>query len=675
MDPFFTELNNAGRWRFCHIDTVFSCCEDCWRTEPQYRSFIQSHTRSCPGFFRAKGVNSGPRPCSRALSNVRDIERRNRPKLAFLQALHDNDPDLLDDNPRKLCLFDDRVTEWHWIQTYGRVPLPESLSRRIPLDIWYNVLQGIDSETDQVSTMLACRDWYQCFVHSDHCPALCIQDRKSLLHARTQYKQDGNIKQRLNLTTTLRIHPRDGDSKAFCDIVPVVLADCLPALRTLVLHGCIRPAMYPTFPRSLRSFSGLRRLKISDFILVSPGQLCRILVACPQLETLVLRNGRCTSAVPPSPTSHPAATSQTDMPQLQKLELCQLNRHLLAALVPWFTVVHPSFCTHVTDLSISSDISGKVAQLLTQLLRAIGRRLKRLTLVRTRARAHDDTPKQATISLTKNLSLLHVELRAEYNSERANTDLARAWRQTLETIPSVVQERIGVALTRTGRDDASRSDSESTQNAPSCGHSSSDIRCHYVPRGNVARYVEHLATQHPSLFRGIPRLCLSRTRKAGRTGLTRTAQCKAFAPEGHAISATCNRTLFAATENIARHLETAHTVRCRWVEQGKRCKAEISPLPLAVAVHILTHHSSLGRGEVFPEEQILLAQTASRLLGTEDEVMEGEEGEGVNTGRVRTVRVLLREMDLQQSWMNMQSIRASLAAHPDYTQWYICQQI
>jgi len=99
---------------------------------------------------------------------------------------------------------------WAPVPSKHVYPLPRSLSRRIPLDVLYSILPHLDSEMDRSSVALVCRDWYRCSGHI-HYPDLCIRDREGLMILRNQcLKRDARVVQRLNHTTTLRIHQRYG---------------------------------------------------------------------------------------------------------------------------------------------------------------------------------------------------------------------------------------------------------------------------------------------------------------------------------------------------------------------------------------------------------------------------------------------------------------------------------
>ncbi|KAH9915486.1 uncharacterized protein B0H18DRAFT_1215499 [Fomitopsis serialis] len=202
---------------------------------------------------------------------------------------------------------------WTPVPSKHVYPLPRSLSRRIPLDVLYNIFPHLDSETDRSSVALVCREGSHLYL-----------------------KRDARVMQRLNRTTTLRIHQRYGD-EPFCD------------------SGCIRPSMHPTFTRGLRLFRNLRSLEIVDFVLASFGQLRRIILASPQLDSLVLRDGKyALPECPPALSLAPPERLQThvSVPRLRRLELCHLDIRLLAALVDWFVTAHPP-CQHVTDLTIT----------------------------------------------------------------------------------------------------------------------------------------------------------------------------------------------------------------------------------------------------------------------------------------------------------------------------------
>ncbi|KAH9915492.1 uncharacterized protein B0H18DRAFT_95851 [Fomitopsis serialis] len=271
---------------------------------------------------------------------------------------------------------------WAPVPSKHVYPLPRSLSRRIPLDVFYNVFSHLYTETERSSVALVCREWYRCSGHIRY-PDLCIRDREGLIILRDLcLNRDARVRQRLSRTTTLRIHQRYGDVR-FCDSVPLVLGACMPDVRNLVFEGCIRPSMHLTFTRGLRLFRNLRSLEIVDFVLASFGQLRRIILASPQLDTLVLRDGKYALPVRPQASALSLAPSErpqthVSVPHLQRLELCHLDIGLLAALVDWFVTVHPPCCQHVTYLTITEVTGG--AHLLTRLLQVIGPSLEHISL-------------------------------------------------------------------------------------------------------------------------------------------------------------------------------------------------------------------------------------------------------------------------------------------------------
>jgi len=184
---------------------------------------------------------------------------------------------------------------------YILFPLPRRLSVRISLDVLYNIVHNLDSEVDRSSVALVCRDWYGHFAHIRY-PDLCIRSRRGLNLLLDTSHASVRMKRRLDNTTTLRIHQHDGDSKAsYYDAVPLTLASRMPAVRSLIFHGCIRAHMHSSFARSLHLFRHIHSLELSSFTLANFGELRRIIVACPRLDTLILRDGKCAASRPRSP--------------------------------------------------------------------------------------------------------------------------------------------------------------------------------------------------------------------------------------------------------------------------------------------------------------------------------------------------------------------------------------
>ncbi|KZT67244.1 hypothetical protein DAEQUDRAFT_729279 [Daedalea quercina L-15889] len=222
-------------------------------------------------------------------------------------------------------------------------PLPRS--PRIPLDIMYNIIENILFDHDRLPIALVCRDWYECF--TAYCPPdLSIYSRRSLNSLLAQCKQGNEYaRQRLERTTSLRIYQRDDDDDRYCAAVPLVLAPRMPAVRTLIFFGSIRPPVHPTFTRSLRQFSDLRGLEISRFTVFSFAELRDMILSFPQLNSLILRGGKCIQ--PNTPAIHNSNIFPTmraprvRCPQLQQAELRHLDFGLLSPLLDWLASSYP----------------------------------------------------------------------------------------------------------------------------------------------------------------------------------------------------------------------------------------------------------------------------------------------------------------------------------------------
>ncbi|KAH9915482.1 uncharacterized protein B0H18DRAFT_1124873 [Fomitopsis serialis] len=350
---------------------------------------------------------------------------------------------------------------------YILFPLPRRLSERVSLDVLYNIVDNLDSEVDRSSVALVCRDWYEHFGYIRY-PDLCIRSRRGLNLLLDTSLASGRMKRRLDNTTTLRIHQDDGDSKAsYYDAVPLTLATRMPAVRSLVFHGCIRPHMHSSFARNLHLFRHILSLELSSFALESFGELRRIIVACPRLHTLILRDGKCVASRPPSPTTLAQSMQRQKCTlQLRRLELRRLDFILSAALVAWLVMAGPVCCEGITDLAVT-EVTGPVSQMWIQLLQAIGPSLETLQLVCARGRGCT-TVDELALSLASNPNLRRLEILIEpdYNDftdmlspEELDDGFPRTsgWWPIFKTVPRVAQADIEVKFTRTVWDAFARS--------------------------------------------------------------------------------------------------------------------------------------------------------------------------------------------------------------------------
>jgi len=219
----------------------------------------------------------------------------------------------------------------------------------------------------------------------------------------------------------------------------------MPGMRHFVFQGpgCIRPSMHPTFTRGLRLFRNLRSLEIVDFVLANFGELRRIILASPQLDTLVLRDGKC--ALPVRPSLAPSERPQTlvSVPHLRRLELCHLDIGLLAALIDWFVTVHPPCCQHVTDLVIT-EVAGQGAKLVTRFLQVIGPSLEHISLAGMPGRVCDVVD-ETTLSLACNPSFVSAsEGHADFFG------FLKTWSPIVRTVPKTAWGTFQLTFFRMG---------------------------------------------------------------------------------------------------------------------------------------------------------------------------------------------------------------------------------
>ncbi|KAH9833461.1 uncharacterized protein C8Q71DRAFT_184383 [Rhodofomes roseus] len=526
------------------------------------------------------------------------------------------------EHPRQIAVLPahehhEPVAEFDWDAYYWApvpskhipFPLPLSLSTRISLDILYYVLENLDSEMDRSSITLVCKEWYRCF-GSIRYSDLCIRDREGLHSLLAQYARCERVRRRFRSTTTLRIQQRDGSLESFCDTVPLVLGMRMPAVHTLVFHGCIRPSMHPTFAKGLRLFKSIRCLELSTFILGSLGGLYRILVGCPLLEALILRDGEYRWPYP-AQTAAPSRTPSQNvhLPELRRLELRNLEIYLFDSLVDW--LARTACCEHITHLTIS-EFAGVGAQLSTRLLEAIGPSLEQLCLVdipmRPYLHADDNAP---NLGSNSNITQVDVEIEAVSDIESfrrlvtsmdGHTDdrmrFVRSWWPILSTVPQSARQRFRLNVIRMGWDIFARGYSKPIKRTmdeedlfrlrlwdgePSCGHDSRLLgyRCRYIVE-DVADCYRHLETSH-SAIPPIPQMSLFPALRRGMVICTcgiDLAQPKF----------PCIGTMLALPVVVAKHFASHHPVHCRWLDGMSRCDIPVDPSRKALMEHIATYH-------------------------------------------------------------------------------------
>lgn len=269
-------------------------------------------------------------------------------------------------------------------------PLPHSLSRRISLDVLHLIVRYLDSELDRSAIDLVCRDWLR-YLGSHHHTDLALHDAKASQMLRGCQAWSKRTQGRLRQTTTLRIHPRFASKVvSVCNAIFIFLGPCLPALRHLALESCMQWPVHNCFYKGLRLHcKGIRSLCISDLRGVTFAKLRCIILACPKLDTLSLRGIRKRDLGKPLAKPQVASSkpqSQGPDLQLRQLELCWLPRSLYEPLVLWLAETDEGRCTleHTTHLTISDICRPELADLSTQLLRAIGPALRHLCIVRYR---------------------------------------------------------------------------------------------------------------------------------------------------------------------------------------------------------------------------------------------------------------------------------------------------
>ncbi|KZT69542.1 hypothetical protein DAEQUDRAFT_811314 [Daedalea quercina L-15889] len=288
-------------------------------------------------------------------------------------------------------------------------PLPPSLSIRVPFDVLTHVIAFLDSEADRSTVALVCKDWYRWLGHHRY-PDLCIRSRETVNALLGLYLRSERVQRRLKHTKTLKCESgRDVKWRQVAGIPLQVLATYMPAVRRFVFRGYAGDGLWsemhvPGFAKVLRSFRSLHNLELSGFLLDNFYQLARIILACPSLETLILRDGELINSYLPRAL---AEARPTRIPHLRRLELCHLELDLLSELVDSLVERRVACCDNVTDLTIT-EIAGVAAELLTRLLRVIGPSLQRLTLARmpwTRNLQAYHSLEASTLSLAWNTSI------------------------------------------------------------------------------------------------------------------------------------------------------------------------------------------------------------------------------------------------------------------------------
>ncbi|TFY57451.1 hypothetical protein EVJ58_g7007 [Rhodofomes roseus] len=532
------------------------------------------------------------------------------------------------EHPRQIAVFPaherhEPVAEFDWDAYYWApvpskhipFPLPLSLSTRITLDILYYVLENLDSEMDRSSITLVCKEWYRCF-GSIRYSDLCIRDREGLHSLLAQYARCERVRRRFRSTTTLRIQQRDGSLESFCDTVPLVLGTCMPAVRSLTFHECIRPSMHPTFAKGLRLFKFIRCLELSTFILGNLGDLYRMLIGFPLLEALILRDGRYRSSYPARRATPFRTPSQyVHLPKLRRLELRHLDTSLFVSLVDW--LAHTACSKHITHLAIS-EFAGVGAQLSNRLLEAIGPSLKQLSLVGIPACPYAYPKHNAIIApnLRSNSNLMQVDAEIEVvdsksfrrltsldgHADDRRMDFIRSWWPIIRTVPQPARQRFRLNIIRMGWDIFARGYSKPIKrtfykedlfplrlcNDKVCGHVESTFGylCRYIAE-DVADFYRHLETSHAAAIPPIPRMTLIPT---DRWGMVRCIPAQA---PSDLTPIPCRRAaIVALPEYVVDHFTNQHPVHCRLVSDpfaAIPCNVLVEPSREALMQHISSH--------------------------------------------------------------------------------------
>ncbi|KAH9917294.1 uncharacterized protein B0H18DRAFT_1123646 [Fomitopsis serialis] len=179
--------------------------------------------------------------------------------------------------------------------------LPLTLSDRIPIETFENIIDWMESHA-LLAAALVSRVWHPRAVHNLY-HTVRLQSRKDFDLLVHQLQTSPRIKQRLSTTRELCVH-RDypdlfhRDYRRACleqgldslnlDVLPIVFANSLPALRVLDIAGFSHPPMHPTFYLALSHFKHVTSLRLHGIMLRNVTQLQQIVCALLGLKEVVL---------------------------------------------------------------------------------------------------------------------------------------------------------------------------------------------------------------------------------------------------------------------------------------------------------------------------------------------------------------------------------------------------